>query len=203
KAVEKGSGLLCSVGEDSPIAGIDDPKPHPRQIYPMLRTLAHPLHIVLVAPQIPPNTGNVARLCAVSGCRLILVDPLGFALDERHVRRAGLDYWDKVFVSRYSGYAAYLEAHLRAPRFLFSARAARSIYQTAFSEGCHLVFGSETGGLPSEILRSDSGQAVAIPMLPQRRSLNLSTAVGVAAYEALRQLGAAPTGSLQPNRQTE
>jgi len=157
----------------------------------MLRTLARPLHIVLVAPQIPPNTGNVARLCAVTGCRLILVDPLGFSIDDRHLRRAGLDYWDKVFVSRYCSYAAYLDAYVGSPRFLFSARAGRSIYQARFSEGSHLVFGSETGGLPNEILQSDSGQAVAIPMLPQRRSLNLSTAVGIAAYEALRQLDAA------------
>lgn len=156
----------------------------------MLRPLAHPLNIVLVAPQIPPNTGNIARLCAVTGCRLILIDPLGFSIDDRDLKRAGLDYWDKVFLSRYTSYTAYLAAHEGSRRFLFSARAARSLYQAQFSEGSHLVFGSETKGLPESVLQSHSGEALAIPMLPQQRSLNLSTAVGVAAYEALRQLGA-------------
>src|SRR5712692_7760543 len=104
----------------------------------MLRPLARPLHIVLVAPQIPPNTGNIARLCAVTGCRLILVDPLGFSIDDRHLRRAGLDYWDQVFLSRYASYEEYLAAHSSPPRFLFSAKATRSLYQAQFVEGSHL-----------------------------------------------------------------
>jgi len=144
-----------------------------------------------VEPQIPPNTGNVARLCAVTGCKLILIEPLGFSIADRELKRAGLDYWDKVFLGRYSSYSDYLADHPGAQRFLFSARAHRSLYDGRFTQGSHLVFGSETHGLAASILESQSGELLTIPMLPQRRSLNLSTAVGVATYEALRQLGAA------------
>jgi tRNA (cytidine/uridine-2'-O-)-methyltransferase len=156
----------------------------------MLPSLAQPLHLVLVSPQIPPNTGNIARLCAVTGCRLLLVEPLGFSLDDRHLRRAGLDYWEQVCVGCYPNYADYLAAFPQVPRALFSARAERSLYAQAFERGHHLVFGSETKGLGPAILEGGSGQPLAIPMLPQRRSLNLSTAAGIAAYEALRQLSA-------------
>ena len=154
----------------------------------MLQPLARPFHLVLVSPQIPPNTGNIARLCAVTGCRLILVEPLGFSIDDRHLKRAGLDYWDKVFLKLYPDYDAYLAEWPSARRFLFSARAATSLYAARFEEGDHLVFGSETQGLPPDIIAGSSGTAVTIPMLPERRSLNLSTAVGIAAYEALRQV---------------
>lgn len=153
----------------------------------MLQPLTRPLHLVLVSPQIPPNTGNVARLCAVTGCRLILVEPLGFSIADRELKRAGLDYWDKVFVALYPDYDAYLAAFPDARRFLFSARATTSLYEARFEEGDHLVFGSETQGLPEVITQGGSGGLLTIPMLPQRRSLNLSTAVGIAAYEALRQ----------------
>jgi len=154
----------------------------------MLRPQSKPLHLVLVAPQIPPNTGNVARLCAVTGCRLILVEPLGFSIADRDLKRAGLDYWDKVFVDLFSDYGAYLRAFPHARRFLFSARSDRSLYEARFEEGDHLVFGSETSGLPKDVLEGGSGEVVGIPMLPDRRSLNLSTSVGIATYEALRQL---------------
>jgi tRNA (cytidine/uridine-2'-O-)-methyltransferase len=154
----------------------------------MLQPLKRPLHIVLVEPQIPPNTGNVARLCAVTGSKLILIEPFGFSIEDRELKRAGLDYWDKVFVRRYSSYAEYLTCYPGAQRFLFSARAHRVLYDARFVEGSHLVFGSETQGLAASILESGSGELLTIPMLPQRRSLNLSTAVGIAAYEALRQL---------------
>jgi len=155
-----------------------------------LPSLEPPLCVVLVAPQIPPNTGNVARLCAVTGCRLHLVEPLGFSIDDRELKRAGLDYWDKVFVKLHASLDAYLAAHAQARRVLFSAKAGRSLYQVRFRPGDHLVFGSETEGLPRDLLGSDGVEAAAIPMLAQRRSLNLSTAVGIATYEALRQLGA-------------
>lgn len=156
----------------------------------MLKPLSRPLHLVLVAPQIPPNTGNVARLCAVSGCKLELVEPLGFSIADRELKRAGLDYWDKVFLRLHSGYAEYVASSRGTRRWLFSARAERSLYEARFEEGDHLVFGSETSGLPAELLAGGTGEPVAIPMLPGRRSLNLSTAVGIAAYEALRQLRA-------------
>lgn len=159
----------------------------------MLEPLAQPLHLVLVAPQIPPNTGNVARLCAVTGCRLILVEPLGFSIADRDLKRAGLDYWDKVFLKLFSSFDAYVAEFPEVRRWLFSARASTSLYEARFAPGDHLVFGSETQGLPPEVLQAGVGQAVTIPMLPERRSLNLSTSVGIATYEALRQvqLGAA------------
>ena len=155
----------------------------------MLEPLARPLHLVLVSPQIPPNTGNVARLCAVTGCKLILVEPLGFSIGDRELKRAGLDYWDKVFVRLFADYRDYERAYPAARRFLFSARASGSLYGCRFREGDHLVFGSETQGLPREILHGGGeAEPVCLPMLPQRRSLNLSTAVGIATYEALRQV---------------
>ena len=154
----------------------------------MLPPLKRPLHIVLVEPQIPPNTGNVARLCAVTGSKLILIEPLGFSIGDRELKRAGLEYWDQVFLHRYSSYTEYLASYPEAARFLFSARAHCSFFDARFGEGCHLVFGSETRGLSASVLDSRSGDLVSIPMLPHRRSLNLSTAVGIATYEALRQL---------------
>jgi tRNA (cytidine/uridine-2'-O-)-methyltransferase len=160
----------------------------------MLQPLARPFHLVLVSPQIPPNTGNVARLCAVTGCRLILVEPLGFSIDDRHLKRAGLDYWDKVFLKLYPDFDAYLAEWPAARRWMFSARAATSLFSARFEEGDHLVFGSETQGLPGDILAGGSGTPLTIPMLPERRSLNLSTSVGIAAYEALRQVQFAPPG---------
>ena len=158
-----------------------------------LKPLSAPLHLVLVAPQIPPNTGNVARLCAVTGCKLLLIEPLGFSIADRDLKRAGLDYWDKVFVRLFPSYDAYLETYPEARRVLFSARAERSLYQVSFFSGHHLIFGSETSGLAPEVLNRGSGELATIPMLPERRSLNLSTAVGIATYEALRQLGAGAT----------
>jgi len=155
----------------------------------LLKVLASPLNIVLVSPEIPPNTGNVARLCAVTGSKLILIEPLGFSIADRDLKRAGLDYWDKVFVSLHKSYDDYLCAYPSAVRVLFSARAEKSLYQIAFSPGAHLVFGSETRGLGRALLTGGSGEVAGIPMLPGRRSLNLSTAVGIATYEALRQIG--------------
>jgi tRNA (cytidine/uridine-2'-O-)-methyltransferase len=155
----------------------------------MLRPLESPLHLVLVAPQIPPNTGNIARLCAVTGCRLVLVEPLGFSIADKELKRAGLDYWDKVFLALYPNWDTYVAAHPAARRFLFTSHAPTSLWGLRFEAGDHLVFGSETDGLPEQLLTGGHGVAVSIPMLPQRRSLNLSTAAGVGTYEALRQLG--------------
>jgi tRNA (cytidine/uridine-2'-O-)-methyltransferase len=154
----------------------------------MLRPLDTPLHLVLVSPQIPPNTGNVARLCAVTGCKLVLVEPLGFSIADRELKRAGLDYWEQVFLSVHPSFDAYLSAFPDARRYFFSARAARSLWEVRFAPGDHLVFGPETTGLAKELLGSGRGEPVGIPMLEDRRSLNLSTSVGIAAYEALRQL---------------
>lgn len=157
-------------------------------MYPRLRPLSVPLHVVLVRPQIPPNTGNVARLCAVTGARLELVGPLGFSIADKDLRRAGLDYWDQVFLRYHDSYDAYLAATPSARRWLLSTHGTRSVYAADFREGDHLVFGSETAGLGTDILQGGSGNAVALPMLDGRRSLNLATACGIVTYEALRQI---------------
>jgi tRNA (cytidine/uridine-2'-O-)-methyltransferase len=146
------------------------------------------LNLVLVEPQIPPNTGNVARLCAVTGARLHLVGPLGFSIEQKDLRRAGLDYWDKVFQQFYPSLDDYLAAHPTARRHLFTARAAQSFWDARFQAGDHLVFGSEPDGLPKRLVEAFPAETVGIPMLPDRRSMNLSTCVGIAAYEALRQI---------------
>jgi tRNA (cytidine/uridine-2'-O-)-methyltransferase len=130
----------------------------------------------------------VARLCAVTGCKLILIEPLGFSIADRDLKRAGLDYWDKVFLKLYPSWAGYLAEYPGARRFLFTARAEKAYWDVSFQAGDHLVFGSETEGLSPAILEGPDGEKLAIPMLPERRSLNLSTSVGIATYEALRQL---------------
>ena len=122
--------------------------------------------------------------------KLLLIEPLGFSIADRDLKRAGLDYWDKVFVKLYADYASYLTEHPDARRALFTTKAKRSLYGYTFEPGDHLVFGAETTGLPDEIREGGSGEKLAIPMLPERRSLNLSTAAGIAAYEALRQVKA-------------
>lgn len=149
-----------------------------------------PLNLVLVEPQIPPNTGNVARLCAVTGARLHLVGPLGFSIAEKDLRRAGLDYWDKVFQQLHPSLDDYLAAHRHARRHLFTARASRSFWDARYLPGDHLIFGSEPDGLPRRLLEAFPDDTVGIPMLPDRRSMNLSTSVGIATYEALRQIAA-------------
>ena len=155
-----------------------------------LSKILPPLSLVLVTPQIPPNTGNVARLCAVTGCRLVLVGPLGFSIAQKDLRRAGLDYWDKVFQSFYPTLEEYAEAHRDTRMHLFSSHAERSYWRTEFRPGDHLVFGSEQHGLPAWFTESRASCLTTIPMLPDRRCLNLSTSVGIAAYEALRQISA-------------
>lgn len=154
----------------------------------LLSPVAAPLHVVLVSPRIPPNTGNVARLCAVTGCRLELVEPLGFSIADRDLRRAGLDYWDKVFLALHASWEAYLAASAGARRWLFTSRAALTHWDAPFTPGDHLVFGSEPGGLPPYILEGGVGTQLAIPMLSGVRSLNLATAAGIGVYEALRRI---------------
>ena len=144
--------------------------------------------MVLVSPQIPPNTGNVARLCAVTGCKLVLIEPLGFSISDKELKRAGLDYWDKVFLKLYPSWESYVAETADARRWLFTARAGTGLWDAKFQPGDHLVFGAEPTGLPPEVLAGGAGTTVGIPMLEERRSLNLSTAVGIAAYEALRQV---------------
>jgi tRNA (cytidine/uridine-2'-O-)-methyltransferase len=118
-----------------------------------------------------------------------LVEPLGFSIADKELKRAGLDYWDKVFLKLHPDRQAYQKAHPTARRWLFSARAEKSLWEARFEPGDHLVFGSETRGLSADWVDGSMGEPLTIPMLEERRSLNLSTAVGIATYEALRQLG--------------
>jgi tRNA (cytidine/uridine-2'-O-)-methyltransferase len=146
-------------------------------------------NVVLVEPEIPPNTGNIARLCLATGSRLHLVKPLGFSVDDRRLRRAGLDYWDEVDIEYWEGFAEF-EAATRPPRrrFLLTTKSKRRYWDADFREGDYLVFGRETKGLPESFLLSHPDDCLTIPMAPEARSLNLATAVAVILFEGVRQL---------------
>lgn len=149
-------------------------------------------NIVLVHPEIPPNTGNVIRLCANTGCLLHLVEPLGFSMDDKHMRRAGLDYHEYADVRRYPDWSAFLRTALPPPDRLFAmtTKGIASVYEAAFLPDDWLLFGSESQGLPPAIRESlPPAQRLRLPMQPGQRSLNLSNAVAVVAYEAWRQHG--------------
>jgi tRNA (cytidine/uridine-2'-O-)-methyltransferase len=149
-------------------------------------------HIVLVEPEIPPNTGNVIRLAANTGCTLHLVEPLGFSMEDKHMRRAGLDYHEYATVKRHANWPAFIAAEQPAPDHLFAmtTRASQSVFEAKFTPGDYLVFGSETKGLSDEVRQFFAGhQAIKLPMLAGQRSLNLSNAVAVTVYEAWRQNG--------------
>lgn len=150
------------------------------------------LNIVLVHPEIPPNTGNVIRLCANTGFALHLVEPLGFSMDDKQLRRAGLDYHEYTAVQRHPSWPDFVNTLLPEPKRLFAmtTRGTQSVHGTRFQAGDWLVFGSETQGLPPEVRESMAPeQWLRLPMRPGQRSLNLSNAVAVCAYEAWRQLG--------------
>ena len=145
--------------------------------------------MVLVNPQIPPNTGNVARTCAVTASRLHLIAPLGFSIDESRLRRAGLDYWNSIAPEIHSGWPEFEAAALRGQfqkLHLFHAAAPRSLFEVAFAPGDFLVFGSEQRGLPPALVEAYPERCVGLPMIPGQRSLNLATAVGIGVYQALR-----------------
>ncbi len=146
-------------------------------------------HIVLVEPEIPQNTGNIARTCAVSGAKLHLVRPLGFSVDAKHLKRAGLDYWDKLDVCYHDGFEEIERAYPDARFFLLSTHAKKCYADARFRDGDFLVFGKETAGLGPELLARRSADAFRIPMRNGLRSLNLSNAVALVLYEALRQNG--------------
>ncbi len=151
---------------------------------------SEPFHIVLIEPEIPPNTGNIARLCAATGTVLHLVGKLGFTIDDRQLKRAGLDYWPAVTLRQWPDLAALLAAHPAARCWYTSKKAAKTHLQADFHPGDFLVFGKETLGLPEELLAHHPDQTLRIPIFsPAVRSLNLSTAAGIILYEALRQSG--------------
>lgn len=157
------------------------------------------LHVVLISPQIPPNTGSIARLCAATDTPLHLIEPLGFAIDDRHVRRAGLDYWDKVDLWVHSGWPDFRDAIARERCLYFSANATRDLSEARFRPNSCLIFGNETDGMPTRILEKHPRYCFRIPMPGQVRSLNLANAVSVVLYEGLRRLGlAVPAEPLLP-----
>ena len=154
-------------------------------------------HIVLVTPEIPPNTGNVIRLAANTGCTLHLVEPLGFSMDDKHMRRAGLDYHEYAEVKRHADWDAFLrqQATQAGRMFALSTKGTRGVHDVAFAPGDWLVFGSETSGLPAPLLESFApDRRLRLPMRAGQRSLNLSNAVAVTVFEAWRQQGFAGAG---------
>jgi tRNA (cytidine/uridine-2'-O-)-methyltransferase len=148
-------------------------------------------HVVLVEPEIPANTGNIARTCLAAGAALHLVKPLGFSLDERQLRRAGMDYWDRVDVRVRESFREVRESADPGARFYFlSTKAGRAHTDAPFRAGDYLVFGRETKGLPEAWIEENRETAIRIPMLPGARSLNLAVSVGIALYEAIRRASA-------------
>jgi tRNA (cytidine/uridine-2'-O-)-methyltransferase len=152
--------------------------------------LQTPLHVVLVEPEIPPNTGNIARLCAATGSVLHLVGTLGFRIDDKSVRRAGIDYWHLVRIERHLDLAHFKNALPNTRRILLSASAQRSYLDAAFRPGDALIFGRESVGLPDDVLAENPDSVFGIPTLGPVRSLNLANAASIVVYEALRQTGA-------------
>ncbi len=144
------------------------------------------LNIVLVEPQIPQNTGNIARTCAVTGARLHLVRPMGFEPTDKQLKRAGLDYWKYLDITYYDGLKDFL-AKVRGKCFFFSTKAQNRYTDVKYPDECYIVFGREDAGLPEDLLFHNKDNCVRIPMMPTLRSLNLSNSVAIAAYEILRQ----------------
>ena len=146
------------------------------------------LHIVLIEPEIPGNTGNIARLCAATGIELHLVKPLGFSTDDKYLKRAGLDYWHLVKVHYHENFDEVLSMYHGHKFYYLSTKAPRSYTEAAYTDGDMLVFGKESAGIPEAILNANWESTVRIPMIAEARSLNLSNAVAIVAYEAMRQM---------------
>ena len=146
------------------------------------------LHIVLVEPEIPQNCGNIARTCAATGCTLHLIRPLGFDISEKAVKRAGLDYWHLVDVRDYENLADFFAKNDVRQMWCLSTKAPRSYTEANFADGDYLFFGKETKGLPEDFLEEHRNDCIRIPMRSEARSLNLSNAVAITVFEALRQL---------------
>ncbi|MBW7471038.1 tRNA (uridine(34)/cytosine(34)/5-carboxymethylaminomethyluridine(34)-2'-O)-methyltransferase TrmL [Marinobacter sp. M216] len=148
------------------------------------------LNVVLYEPEIPPNTGNIIRLCANTGCRLHLIEPLGFTLEDKQMRRAGLDYSEYATITVHQSYAAFLEAEQPRRLFGLTTKANRGYHEATYQAGDYLMFGPETRGLPAEVRASLATEhCLRVPMRPDSRSLNLSNTAALVVYEAWRQLG--------------
>ena len=146
------------------------------------------INIVLYQPEIPANSGNIARLSVAAACELHLIRPLGYVLSDRYLKRAGLDYWPHVKLNIYDGLDQLIEKYPGSRFYYFSTKASKSYTEASYKEGDFLVFGPESRGLPEDILAQNEENALTIPMFGPVRSINLSTAVGVVVYEALRQI---------------
>ena len=149
--------------------------------------MEYSLNIVLIEPEIPQNTGNVARTCAATGARLHLVGPMKFQITDKQVKRAGLDYWDKLDITFYDSTEDFFEQNKGGSFYYFSTKAEIAHSDMTYENGAYLVFGKETKGLPEELLHDNPGSCVRIPMRNELRSLNLSNSVAIAVYEVLRQ----------------
>ena len=145
------------------------------------------LNIVLFEPEIPANTGNIGRTCVATGTRLHLIEPLGFRLNEKSVKRAGMDYWEHLDVPRYINYEDFLAKNPGAKIYMASTKAPRCYTEVQYEPDCFIMFGKESAGIPEEILLENQETAVRIPMMSEIRSLNLGNSVAIVLYEALRQ----------------
>lgn len=146
------------------------------------------MNIVLVEPEIPQNTGNIARTCAATGAKLHLIEPLGFVLDDKHLKRAGLDYWNLMEYTVYASWQEFLAGNPDANLYYLSTKAPRDHTSVRYRENDYLVFGKETKGLNEQLLSDNYGRCLRIPMRSEARSLNLANSVAIVLYEALRQL---------------
>lgn len=147
------------------------------------------LNIVLLEPEIPANTGNIGRTCCATGTRLHLIEPLGFQINEKALKRAGMDYWDKLDVVVYESYQDFLEKNPDVKIYYATTKAPNKYCDARFEEDCFIMFGKESGGIPESILVNNQETCIRIPMNPEIRSLNLSNSVAIVLYEALRQNG--------------
>lgn len=147
------------------------------------------LNIVLLEPEMPANTGNIGRTCVATGTVRHLIEPLGFHLDDRSIKRAGMDYWHKLDVRRYINYEDFLEKNPGAIIYMATTKARKVYTEVAYEDDCYIMFGKESAGIPEEILKQNKERCVRIPMNEEIRSLNLSNSVAIMLYEALRQQG--------------
>lgn len=145
------------------------------------------LNIVLFEPEIPANTGNIGRTCVATGTRLHLIEPLGFQLTEKAIRRSGMDYWKDLDVTTYVNYEEFLEKNPRAKIYMATTKGKHVYSDVAYEPDCYIMFGKESAGIPEEILVDHPEECVRIPMIGETRSLNLSNSVAIVLYEALRQ----------------
>ena len=145
------------------------------------------LNIVLYEPEIPSNTGNIGRTCVATGTRLHLIEPLGFRLNEKAIRRAGMDYWSDLDVTTYVNYEEFLEKNPGAKIYMATTKSRQTYTEVSYEPDCYIMFGKESAGIPEEILVNHPDTCVRIPMIGETRSLNLSNSVAIVLYEALRQ----------------